>query len=462
MQKYENNCTFVHMTDLAIIGGGPAGYTAAEKAASAGLEVTLFEDRALGGVCLNEGCIPTKTMLYSAKLYDQARHSEKYGINTEAASFDYATILKRKTKVIRKLGGGIKVRMRNAGVTVVEARAEICGRTEGGFTVKAAEQTVEARSILVCTGSQAVISPIPGLDASSILTNREILELQEVPQRLTIIGGGVIGMEFASLMNSLGSKVTVIEMQPKILAGIDPEISAMLRNIYTSKGVEFHLGSKVTAIEGDTVAYLTPEGETARTEPGKILLSVGRRANIKGIGLENLGIECGRGINTDSHMRTNIPGVYAAGDVTGFSQLAHTAIREAEVAVDNILGKDTEMKYDAIPGVVYTNPEVAGVGLTESQAAADGQEISVARLPMQYSGRFVAENEAGEGICKMIFDPHTRRLLGVHMMGNPCSEIIPSACIAITNGLTAEDFARTVLPHPSVSEILKETASCLK
>ena len=269
-------------------------------------------------------------------------------------------------------------------------------------------------------------------------------------------------MEFASLMNSLGSKVTVIEMQPEILTGIDPEISAMLRNIYTSKGVEFHLGSKVTAIEGDTVAYLTPEGETARTEPGKILLSVGRRANIKGIGLENLGIECGRGINTDSHMRTNIPGVYAAGDVTGFSQLAHTAIREAEVAVDNILGKDTEMKYDAIPGVVYTNPEVAGVGLTESQAAADGQEISVARLPMQYSGRFVAENEAGEGICKMIFDPHTRRLLGVHMMGNPCSEIIPSACIAITNGLTAEDFARTVLPHPSVSEILKETASCLK
>lgn len=462
MQKYENNCTFVHMTDLAIIGGGPAGYTAAEKAASAGLEVTLFEDRALGGVCLNEGCIPTKTMLYSAKLYDQARHSEKYGINTEAASFDYATILKRKTKVIRKLGGGIKVRMRNAGVTVVEARAEICGRTEGGFTVKAAEQTVEARNILVCTGSQAVIPPIPGLDAGSILTNREILELKEVPQRLTIIGGGVIGMEFASLMNSLGSKVTVIEMQPEILAGIDPEISAMLRNIYTSKGVEFHLGSKVTAIEGDTVVYLTPEGETARTEPGKILLSVGRRANIKGIGLENLGIECGRGINTDSHMRTNIPGVYAAGDVTGFSQLAHTAIREAEVAVDNILGKDTEMKYDAIPGVVYTNPEVAGVGLTESQAAADGQEISVARLPMQYSGRFVAENEAGEGICKMIFDPHTRRLLGVHMMGNPCSEIIPSACIAITNGLTAEDFARTVLPHPSVSEILKETASCLK
>lgn len=449
------------MTDLAIIGGGPAGYVAAEKAAKAGLGVILFEKGTLGGVCLNEGCIPTKTMLYSAKLLDQARHSEKYGINADGVTLDFQTLMKRKTKVIRKLTGGIKVRMRDAGVQVVEEEAFILGKDDAGFNLKAGEELYQAGMLLICTGSETFIPPVSGLDRSQILTNREILELESIPESLTIMGGGVIGMEFASLFNSLGTKVSVIEMLPEILGGLDTEISSMLRGIYAKKGVEFHLGCKVTAIAGNKVIFETPEGTRDCIESEKILVSVGRRARMSGFGLENIGVECGRGIIVDDRMRTNVAKVYAAGDVTGFSMLAHTASREAEVAVANMLGQDERMNYQAIPGVVYTNPEVAGVGLTEAQAAGQGIDFKVTKLPMAFSGRFVAENEGGEGICKIIAENGTGRILGVHMLGNPCSEIIQGACIALEKGLTAPELEKVVFPHPSVSEILKETAGAL-
>ncbi|MDO5443632.1 MAG: FAD-dependent oxidoreductase, partial [Bacteroidia bacterium] len=357
------------MFDLGIIGGGPGGYVAAERAAAGGLNVVLFEKKSLGGVCLNEGCIPTKTMLYSAKLYDNARHSEKYGVNVENASIDYRIILKRKEKVVKKLVGAVKVSMRDNGVTVVNADAFIEGRdTENGvIRIAAGGESYEVGNLLICTGSEAFVPPIPGLaEAGDIIcTNREILMLTEAPQELVVIGGGVIGMEFASFFNSIGTKVTVVEMLPKILGNLDGEVSARLQTIYTKKGVTFNLGCKVVAVEGNTVVFQDPQGETQRVSGDKILVSVGRRANIKGFGLENIGVETERGIKVDDHMRTNVPNVYAAGDVTGFSLLAHTASREGEVAVNNILGKDDRMSYDAIPGVVYTNPEVAGVGLTE-------------------------------------------------------------------------------------------------
>ena len=450
------------MIDLAIIGAGPAGYVAAEKAAKAGLDTVLFEKKTLGGVCLNEGCIPTKTLLYSAKMYDNARHSQKYGITAEGVTANFGAIQKRKTKVVRKLTGGIKVRMREAGVQVVEGEAYIEGTIDGrGARISCNGEIYECRNLLICTGSQAAVPPIPGLEPENILTNREILELDHIPETLTTIGGGVIGMEFASFFCSMGTKVTVIEMLPEILGGLDPEISAMLRDVYAKKGVEFHLSCRVTSLEGKDVIYETPDGETCRACSEQVLLSVGRRATLKGYGLENLGVEAQRGIKVDSHMRTNIPGVYAAGDVTGFSLLAHTASREAEVAVADILGIDDEMSYDAIPGVVYTNPEVAGVGLTEQQALDRGIEYDVVKLPMQYSGRFVAENEGGEGICKILARKGGAEVLGVHMMGNYSSEIISTACLAVSGAMSVKKLLRTVLPHPSVSEILKETAGAL-
>ena len=447
------------MFDLAIIGGGPAGYVAAEKAAKGGLSVILFERRELGGVCLNEGCIPTKTLLYSAKVLEYARHADKYGITVPEAAVDFAAVMKRKEKVVKKLVGGVRVRMRDAAVEVVKANAYIEGPIPGGFAVKADDQRYEAARLLICTGSEAAVPPIPGLaESPAVVTNREILALAEAPARLVIVGGGVIGMEFASFFNSIGTEVTVIEMLPKILGPMDNEISAMLQAQYAKKGVQFHLGCKVTAVEGSAVVYETPEGEVCRAEGDRILVSVGRRANIKGFGLENLGVRAERGIVVNERMETSVPGVYAAGDVTAFSMLAHTASREAEVAVANMLGVPDHMRYDAIPGIVYTNPEVAGVGLTEQEA---GPSVRILKLPMAFSGRFVAENERGEGLCKVLVR-EDGTVAGVHMLGNPCSEIIPAAALAVEKGMTVEQLLEVVWPHPTVAEILKETLTLAK
>ncbi len=455
------------MFDVAIIGGGPGGYVAAERAGAAGLSVVLFEKRELGGVCLNEGCIPTKTLLYSAKVYNYALHGQQYGVSVENAAFDYGKIVDRKNKVVKKLVGGVKAAMKANKVQVVNAEVLIEGRSAEGISLTAGGEKYLAKNLLICSGSEATVPPIPGLKEAGdvIVTNREILALREQPKELVVIGGGVIGMEFASFFNNLGTKVTIIEMLPEILGGLDGEISAMLRDIYGKKGISFNLRCKVVAIEGNTVVYEDPEGKTQRVSGDKILLSVGRRANISGYGLENIGIEMllnrgGKpcGIKVDEHMRTNIPNVYAAGDITGFSLLAHTASREGEVAINNILGKNDIMRYDAIPGVVYTNPEVAGVGLTQEQAKAKNIEVDILKLPMAYSGRFVAENEGGEGICKIICGKKYHEVLGVHMLGNPCSEIIAAACMAIEQEMTVNQLKEVVFPHPTVGEIIKETA----
>ena len=460
------------MYDLAILGGGPGGYVAAGRAGAAGLSVILFEKRELGGVCLNEGCVPTKTLLYSAKVYDYSKHADQYGVNVEGSSIDFGAIFKRKQKVVKKLVGGVKAQMKGACVEVVKGEAVIKGRGAEGITFTCEGQEYQARNLLICTGSEAAVPPIPGLReglGGVVVTNREILSLEEQPQRLVVIGGGVIGMEFASFFNSIGTQVTVVEMLPKILGPLDDEISAMLQAQYEKKGVEFHLSCKVVAVEGNDVVYEDPQGNTCRATGDKILVSVGRRANFAGIGLENIGVElalnpAGRpyGIKVNEKMQTNIPGVYAAGDVTGFSMLAHTASREGEVAVNNILGKADHMRYNAIPGVVYTNPEVAGVGVTEAEAAKKGLDYTVLKLPMAYSGRFVAENERGEGLCKVIVGKQYHEVLGVHMLGNPCSEMIHSACMAIEQEMTVEQLKEVVFPHPTVSEILKETVFTLQ
>ena len=444
------------MYDLAIIGGGPAGYVAAENAGAKGLRVVLFEKRELGGVCLNEGCIPTKTLLYSAKMYDHATGGKKYGITANEVTYEYKKIVDRKTKVVRKLVAGIKMKMEAHGVEVIRGEAMITGGDTECIRIACDGNEYKASKLLICTGSEAFVPPIPGVEGNAaIVTNREILALTEPPQSLVVIGGGVIGMEFASFYNSLGIPVTVIEMQPEILGGMDKEVSEMLRGIYAKRGVKFCLQCKVTAVEGNVVHYTDAEGNEQQAEGDKILMSVGRRAVLKGFGLENIAIEADRGIKVNGHMQTSMPNVYAAGDVTGFSQLAHTASREAEVAVNHMLGIEDCMEYNAIPGIVYTNPEVSGVGITEEQAANACVEYSLHKLPMTYSGRFVAENEGMTGLCKVLVSADSK-VLGVHMLGNSSSEFICAACMAITNGLSVEQLRRTVFPHPTVSEIIKE------
>lgn len=443
---------------VAIIGGGPAGYTAAETAGKAGLSVVLFEKQSLGGVCLNEGCIPTKTLLYSAKTYDGARHASKYAVNVPEVSFDLPKIIARKQKVVRKLVLGVKGKLTAHGVTIVTGAATIIDKNH----VQCGEETYECENLLLCTGSETFVPPIPGVDTVPYWTHRDALDNKELPASLAIIGGGVIGMEFASFFNSLGVQVTVIEMLDEILGGMDKELSAMLRAEYAKRGIKFMLSTKVVSlVEADNsliqVNYENVDG-SGSVVADKLLMSVGRRPVSKGFGLENLNLaKTERGnIIVSEQMQTSEAGVYACGDLTGFSLLAHTAVREAEVAVHTILGKNDAMSYRAIPGVVYTNPEIAGVGETEESLQKKGIVYRTVQLPMAYSGRFVAENEGVNGVCKVLL-AEDDIVLGAHVLGNPASEIITLAGMAIELKLTAEAWKKIVFPHPTVGEIFKET-----
>ena len=442
--------------DVAIIGGGPAGYTAAERAAAGGLSTLLFEKNALGGVCLNEGCVPTKTLLYSAKTYDNIKHAAKYAVKAENPSFDLGKIIARKNKVVKKLTAGIRMKMTEQGVNLIAGAAEIKGRAEDGtITIACGEETYEAANLLICTGSETVIPPIPGLAETDYWTSREALLSKELPASLVIIGGGVIGMEFASFFNSLGTEVHVVEMLDKILGPMDRELSAQLQAEYAKRGVKFYLGHKVTGVHGTEVS-VEKEGESFTLHGDKVLLSVGRRPVTKGFGLETLGLEPFRnGIWVNDRMQTSVPNVYACGDITAFSLLAHTAVSEAEVAVSNLLGHEAHMSYKAIPGVVYTNPEIAGVGKTEEELQAAGIAYQVKKIPMAFSGRFVAENEMGNGVCKLILS-EDGTLLGAHLLGNPASELIVIAGIAIEKGMKAEELRSVVFHHPTVGETIEE------
>ncbi|GHU73260.1 dihydrolipoyl dehydrogenase [Bacteroidia bacterium] len=431
--------------DVAIIGGGPAGYTAAEIAGKNGLKTVLFEKNALGGECLNEGCIPTKTLLYSAKTYQATKDAAKYGVSCENPGFDLSKIIARKNKIVRKLTAGIKAKLAEANVEIVTGYAvmkEIADQACNDIQIECNEAIYHAKKLILCTGSETVIPPIPGLKDTHFWTSREALDAKELPESLVIIGGGVIGIEFASFFNTLGTKVVVVEMTGEILGGMDKEISALLRSELTKKGIEFHLNTKVTSVQNPQIE-IEKDGEKQTLEAVQILLSAGRRP-------------ADRDIQVNEFMQTENPNIYACGDITGFSMLAHTAVREAEVAVNHILFRNELMLYNAIPGIVYTSPEVAGVGLTEEAVQKSGIEYSVKKLPMSYSGRFVAENEMGNGLCKII-EAADGTILGVHLLGNPASELIVIAGIAIEKGMKSEELKAMVFPHPTVGEIIRET-----
>lgn len=446
--------------DLIIIGGGPAGYLAAERSGHAGLSTLLIEKRFVGGVCLNEGCIPSKALLYSAKVLDYARHGEKYGVTAENVKFNHEAVIARKNKVVKTLVTGIKFKLKANHVTLVEGVAEITGRNTEGYEVKANSEKYTGKRLLIATGSMPVIPPIPGvkegIEKGNVLTNREILDIKAIPASLVIVGGGVIGLEMASYFNSAGSKVTVIEMLDHIAGYTDREISDILMKNYKKKGIEFKLNCKVVEVKDDSVIYES-EGKQYAAEAEKVLMSIGRRPVTSGIGLETIGVEVERGsIKVDNRGKTNIPEVYAAGDVNGTSMLAHTAYREAEVCINNILGNKDVMRYNAIPSVIYTNPEVGCVGETEETAKQKGIEFETVKMSMMYSGRYVAENEGGDGICKVLIEKKSRRLIGVHMIGNYSSELIYGAGIMIETEMVVNDIKELVFPHPTVCEVIRE------
>ena len=376
---------------LAIIGGGPAGYTAAEKASKAGKDVVLFEQNAVGGTCLNVGCIPTKSLLYGAKQYYNATHAQKYGVTAENVAFDFAAMQKRKTIVVRKLVAGIKQRLNNEHCTLVSGAAAVVSRTDELVTVSCNGETYEAENLLICTGSTNFVPPIPGIKENEyVWDSTDALAATELPKSIIIVGGGVIGMEFATLYHELGVPVTVIEAMPTILPNLDQDIVNVLLEKYKKTGINILTSTKVESIEGGKVNVKSQiSNDQLQISAERILVSVGRRANLQGLEALN-DLELNRGaIIVDEFMKTNLPNVYACGDVTGKIMLAHVAARQAEVMVGRLLKQIPlqRIAYNAIPSVVYTNPEIASVGITEQQAAELNIEAEVRQLPMTFRER---------------------------------------------------------------------------
>ena len=447
-------------SDVLVLGGGPGGYLAAERAAQGGKKVTLIEKRALGGTCLNEGCIPSKALLNSGKLYEHAKDSAAFGVVAENVTIDHAKVVERKNKVVKTLVSGVGATMQAHGVNVVMAEGFIKGKTEDGFAVEAGGETYVGDKLILACGSVPVVPPIPGLregvESGFVMTNKEILDMKTLPKHLVVIGGGVIGLELASYFSMIGVPVTVIEMLDKIAGPTEKEVSALLLKEYKKKGIDFKLGCAVTAVGTDRVMYKEAD-QDKEVLCDAVLCCIGRRAFTQNMGIENLGVYMERGaVVTDEHMQTSIAGVYAVGDVNGKLMLAHTAYREAEVAVNHILGKKDFMRYNAIPSVIYTNPEIASVGETEESAKAKGMEVRSVKASMKMSGRYLAEVEKGDGFCKLVIDTKKNCLVGCHMIGSYTSEMIYGAALMIEKQMPIDQIKELVFPHPTVSEVIRE------
>ena len=446
--------------DLLVVGGGPGGYLCAERAAQGGMKVALFEKRALGGTCLNEGCIPTKTLLNSSKMYRHATESAAFGVTATGVTYDHAKVVERKNKVVKTLVSGVGATMAANKVTVISGNAVITGKTQDGFAVEANGQTYTGKRLAIASGSETVVPPVPGLKegiaSGFVLTNREVLDEKTLPKKLVAIGGGVIGLEMAYYFASVGVDVTVIEMMPKIAGATDPEICKVLTDAFTKRGMKFKLSSKVLEVKNGSVVY-EENGQKQELACDKVLLAAGRRPSTAGIGLETLGLQMDRAaIVTDRHLCTTVQNVYAIGDCNGKVMLAHTAYREAEVAVNHMLGIKDEMRYDVIPAVIYTDPEVASVGHSKEGAEKLGMNVKVVKTPMMVSGRYVAENMRGDGFCKLVYDLDHNRLVGVQMIGNYASEIIMTATMMVDTELTPVRLQKLVFPHPTVAEMIRE------
>lgn len=441
------------MYDVMILGGGPAGYVAAEHAGAEGKKALLIEKSKLGGVCLNCGCIPTKAFLNSAKLYDHALHAEVFGVTVKEAAFNYEVMKKRTEKVQETLRNGIAGMMKRGKVDVVEGEGYIVNKN----AIRVGDKEYEGKNILICTGSRPAIPPIPGLkDNPAVVDSTGILNAEKPAESLVIIGGGVIGIEFACFYALIGRKVTVVEMLPQICGATDLEIAKTIQRKLEGKGVSIHVNATVEKVEGNTVHFKDKTGAGQSVTAELILAATGRAANLQGMGFENLNLDMDkRCIKVNERAETSVPGVYAAGDVTGRWQLAHFASRQGLVAIHNMFGRHEICREDAIPGVIYTDPEIGTVGLTEAQAKDRGIKARVVKMPLGASGRFLAETENERGFVKAVLG-EKGELLGMHVIGSYASEMIGAACVMIENEMRAKDIQEIVFPHPTVSEIMKE------
>ena len=451
--------------DVVIIGSGPGGYIAAIRAGQLGLKTAIIEkDKELGGTCLNVGCIPSKALLTSSDhLHFAQKEAAKHGIVIENPRVDMATMMKRKDKVVKALVRGVRQLMKTNKVTVFEGFGTITA--PGKVSVKSSAgqtQEIETKNIVIATGSAPIELPFAKFDGQTIVSSTEALTFPEPPKRFLVIGGGSIGLELGSVWNRLGSEVTVVEFLSRIALGFDLELSNLLQRALTSQGIKFNLETKVTGVKivnGRVVATGTKGNEEVTFEADKVLVSVGRKPFSEGVGAEKVGVEFDerKRIKVDEHFRTNVEGIYAIGDVIAGPMLSHKAEEEGIACVENLAGKSGHVNYDAIPGIIYTNPELAGVGITEDEAKAKGLNVRIGRFPFRANPRAIT-NEDTEGLVKFVADAQTDRILGAHVLHHAASELIAEATSVIEFGGSSEDLGRTCHAHPTLSEAVKEAA----
>lgn len=454
--------------DLVVIGGGPGGYVAAIRASRKGARVALVEKEAIGGVCLNWGCIPTKAMIHSAELFHKVQDASKFGINIEGqVSIDLPSVVKRKDRVVRRLVKGIEVLLNNEEVDIYNGIGLL--NQPGQVQVKLAEgeeKVLETENIIIATGSQVANLPIPGTDLPGVITSRDAMDLKELPEKMVVIGGGVIGMEFAFLYANMGVDVTVIEFQDTILPEADNDITDELAKLARNKKISIHTSSqakKIAETEGrnnNMLVAFEEEGQEKYVITDKVLIAVGRLPNLPGIDSEALGLELNErrgGIKVDDHMKTSIEGIYAIGDVTDKVMLAHVASHQGIVAADNITGSEHRMDYKAVPSAIFTDPEVATVGMTEKDAKEAGINYVVGRFPFSANGKVMAMGER-RGFVKIIKEEETGQVIGAGIIGLHATDLIASLTLAVNRNLTAHEIAETIHAHPTTAEVIHEAA----
>jgi dihydrolipoamide dehydrogenase len=451
--------------DVVIIGSGPGGYIAAIRSGQLGLKTALVEkDKELGGTCLNVGCIPSKALLTSSDHFMFVKkEAAKHGIIIDNARVDLAKMQERKAKVVKTFNSGVRSLMKTNKVTVFEGLGTITA--PGKVSIKSSSgqtQEIETKNIVIATGSAPMELPFAKFDGKTIVSSTEALEFSEPPKKLIVIGAGAVGLELGSVWNRLGSEVTMLEFLPRIALGFDLELSNLLQRLLTAQGMTFHLETKVNAVKvdnGHATVTATKGDQEVEFEADKVLVSVGRRPFAEGLGAEKAGVEfdAKKRIKVDKHYRTNVEGIYAIGDVITGPMLAHKAEDEGMAAIEIIAGKAGHVNYDAIAGIIYTNPELAGVGLTEDQAKEQGIEVRIGKFPFRANSRALSVDDV-EGMVKFVADAKTDRVLGAHILHHLASELIPEAVSVIEFGGSSEDIGRTTHSHPTLSEAVREAA----
>src|SRR5213075_339770 len=442
--------------DVVIIGSGPGGYVAAIRAGQLGLKTAIIEkDKEVGGTCLNIGCIPSKALLTSSDHFSFAkREAAKHGILVDNPRVDLSTMQKRKDKVVKTLTGGVRQLMKTNKVMVLEGMGTIAAPEKVSVKSSAGEtQEIDTKNIVIATGSVAIELPFAKFDGKTIVSSTEALCFEEVPKKFLVIGAGAIGLELGSVWNRLGSEVTMLEFLPRIALGFDLELSNLLRRALTAQGIKFHLETKVTGVKienGRAIASADKANEKLTFEADKVLVSVGRKPFSEGLGAEKLGVEFDerKRIKVDKHFRTNVEGIYAIGDVIAGPMLAHKAEDEGIACVEIIAGKSGHVNYDAIPSIIYTNPELAGVGITEDLAKEKGLNVRIGKFPFRANGRALA-NEDVEGVVKFVADAETDRILGASILSHAAAELIAEIVAVMEFGGSSEDLGRTVHAHPT-------------